>query len=189
VSAGQVVVRVVDEGANWLTLTVAVAGVLLAATSLIWQWLSYRLGGPRLTVSLRIGYYEPGQGQLVSSSVSGGDLLDAQMAAQGLTVKLLGVEVLNVGRMPITIDTAQAMCESGVAFSEVGGAWNPPSGSRLEPHSSQSWWVQWDQVLRMVTASSAIPKWNRPQKVWMELRAATRKSIRTKESVSVAPVR
>jgi hypothetical protein len=181
----QVVVKVVNTGgAEAVTLAVAIVGVVLSSAALMWQWFSYRLGGPRLRVELKKGY--AGVGQLVSSPVN--VEADAQMAAQGLNEKLLGVEVKNVGRLPISIDSAVARAENGASFSNPGLPLNPEQGFRLEPSSSASWWVSWNAVRAMISATAAVkPEWNRPQKVWMVVRPAAGKDVKTKQHLIVSP--
>ena len=124
--------------------------------------------------------------KLVSSPV--GLDADSQMASQGLAQKLIGVEVRNVGRLPISIDGAEASMENGASFTETNFPANPPHGARIEPHSSESWWVRWEAVVAMATASAAVkPEWNRPQEVRMVVRPSAGKRKRTKEISMVSP--
>lgn len=183
--AAQIIVKVVapSSGTNTVTLVIAVLGLVAALGSLLWQWFSYRLAGPRLKVALRRGYMGPG------NLVSGRADFDAsaQMALQGLTEQLIGVEVQNVGRLPISIDGAQAKFESGMLFGETLTI-NPVVGMRLEPHSSESWWVRWDALVAVATASAAAnPKWNHPQKIRMVVSPAAGKKKETKEHVLIRP--
>jgi hypothetical protein len=181
----ETIVKVVTSGGTGvLTLAVAIIGLVLAIVSLLWQLFSFRLQGPRLRITLKKGYF--GVGNLVSSPI--GVDADVQMAAQGLTEKLIGVEVQNVGRMPISIDGATAKLENGMMFTETNLSLNPAIGTRIEPHSTETWWVRWDNVIRMATASAAInSKWQRAQQVRMQVKPAAGKLRETKEHLLVSP--
>ena len=90
--------------------------------------------------------------------------------------------------MPITIDGAQAVNEAKVRWAEIQNPLNPPAGFRLEPHSAETWWTEWDGVLRTVTTLAATnSKWNRDQKVWMVVRPAGGDEQRTRESIVFKP--
>ena len=110
------------------------------------------------------------------------------MASQGLTTLLIGVEITNVGRLPASVHSAAAKTEFGVSVEELSLAVNPQSGVRLEPHSSVTWWVQWQSVQTAASVwALSHPEWNRAQKVRMVVRPAVGKHIETKESIPLRP--
>lgn len=185
--AAQVMVKVISQpsGTNVATLVIAVLGLLTALGSVVWQAVSYSRSGPRLRITMKRGYV--GMGQMVSGPVK----LDStkQMADQGLTERFVGVEVTNVGRLPISIDGAEARMENGMAFMETGLSINPPAGTRIEPHSSKSWWVRWEMAVAMVQTTAAIgsEKSNRALKVRMMVKPTVGKPLTTKEHISISP--
>ena len=64
-TATPIEVRISASSDSAITLGIAVAGLLLAMASLVWQWVTFRLNGPRLKLVLKRGY--SGGGQLVSA--------------------------------------------------------------------------------------------------------------------------
>lgn len=186
-SGTEVVVKVVhDSAADIVTLVIAILGLVISVASASWQVWSRRLDDPRLRVQLLRGYL--GNGGIISAPASAADSWQL-MASQGYTERLLGVEVTNVGRFPISVENAIAQAEpSGVSFHRPGWHINPEQNHRLEPFSSASWWVDMPSIAAMVQAGAGTkPEWNQTQQVRMVVRASGGKSAKTKESLAVSP--
>ena len=85
--------------------------------------------------------------------------------------------------MPISIGHTAALTKYGIRLSNPAASYNPADDFRLQPHSSESWWVDLASIQRAVTADSAVrPEWrNRQQKVWMTAQPGARKEVKTKE--------
>lgn len=179
------IVNQITTTGGGITEILAVVGVVLAALSLFWQAIQYRLGGPSLKSNILRGYTDGTN--LVSGSVDNDQ--EDLMSKQGLTTKLLGMEIINKGRMSISIRHASALTESGVRLSHPASPLNPPSEFRLEPHSSNTWWVELSDVEKAVSADSVVrSEWRgRSQKVRMTAKPGAGKDITTKGFLLVAP--
>lgn len=163
------IVKVIQQPPkDTVTEVVAIIGLIAALASLAWQAGSYWLGGPRLKLELLWGYWDGGN--LMSAQID--HPTDQMMAAQGMRTKLIGVRVTNRGRMAITVDQVMAQAESGVAFGSPGQAYNPQPKFRLEPHSSETWWVDLAGAVAAIRAYATVKKpelQGRSQKCWIRV--------------------
>ena len=76
-----------------VTLVFAVLGLVLAVASLVWQFASFQLSGPRVRVRLREGLRDL-QGVLIGPPA---------MYPNAVGEHVLAVEVVNSGRLPATV--------------------------------------------------------------------------------------
>jgi hypothetical protein len=167
-----------------VTLVVAITGVALALGSLAWQAATFILSGSRARVKLRRGAIQrDALGRIVRVAgplqPSARDL--ALMRSQGFTRDLLIVEVRNVGRLAVSVESATAEAEGGWGFAVLQDPENTALPFRLEPGAKESWHVDL-APLQMVADSEGKPK-----RAWMSVELGTGKVLRTKQTVMLEP--
>lgn len=87
-----------------VTLVVAIVGLTLSAVSLVWQWATFFLAGPRVRVRLHEGLAHPGgAGVVLAPHEAYTEEGLASLAAQGFTEPVFGIEVINLGRLATTV--------------------------------------------------------------------------------------
>jgi hypothetical protein len=91
--------------------------------------------------------------------------------------------------MAITIEQAMAETESGNAIGDLGQAYNPERNFRLEPHSSETWWVSLAGIEAVITADSKVrSEWKtRLQKVRIRVTRGDGKTKRTRRWIRLGP--
>jgi hypothetical protein len=128
-----------SSGTDTTTLVIAVVGLALAAASLAWQTATFALTGSRVRADILRGAI--GRGGLVSSPPEKWNANSpAALAAQGFTEPVVAVEVRNVGRMAVSVQKVTAYLDNGIGFSPTQT--ETPLPFRLEPGSSEKWWVE-----------------------------------------------
>jgi hypothetical protein len=134
------------------TLAIATAGLGLAMLSLGWQAATFVLSGSRVRVDILKGSL--GRGSLITGPPdTWQDIANiSALAAQGFTEEVLAVEVRNVGRMPVSVEKVTASLANGIAFEESQYQ-HAPLPYRLEPGSSQKWWVTLPALKAALAAS------------------------------------
>jgi hypothetical protein len=159
------------------TLVIAVVGLALAAASLAWQAATFALTGSRVRADVLRGVI--GRGVLVTYPPENwGSASAAAHAAQGFTEEVVAVEVRNVGRMAVSVQKITAYLDNGIGLSPVQT--QPPLPFRLEPGSSERWWVEAAQVRAAIIASERTGVGGSQSKVHIAVDLATGKVVKTK---------
>jgi len=157
------------------TLAIAVLSLVLSVVSLTWQAATFVLSGSRVRAYLTRGARNA---DVVVTAPSGWQ----QLAAQGLTEEVIGIEVRNVGRLAASIDTVHAALAGGTKTTMLQSISGPPLPHRLEPQSSAAWYLPAAPVRAAVGAQAEVLRRANPCKVWMEVTVAG-KIVRTRQSI------
>lgn len=131
-----VVVRVVvvnaGSGASWVTLAIAIAGLVLSLASIGWQAFAFRRSGHHIHVSLKVGILSGSVlGELIYKGHPSLEVMDEALK-RGFTLVVIAI-IRNDGRQAVTIE----MCEwrthtTGTAGTTAGD----PLPRQLEPGAS-----------------------------------------------------
>lgn len=170
-----------------VTLIIAILGFVIALVSCVWQiatwfWSTAR---PRATMmhGILIG---SGAGMTVTRSVgkNGNPYPVEQMRRQGYNgPEIIGIEVVNHGRAPMSITKFEVKHESGASFVPIGEAIGPAFPHRIEPGASQSWFARMEMIREAASAASDV--WKTGRTVSIEATLATGKTIKTRQSMQV----
>ena len=138
-TAHQIVVHTtVHSGDNAATILGAV-GVILALASLGWQAFTFLRSGSRVEVVLRHG------GTDFTRVVTMEGPLRAEQASllqsQGLHQPVFGIEVINSGRGPTSVQAVEVAFDNGAAFTGEYLANSPTFPHRMEGESETTWFV------------------------------------------------
>src|SRR3954451_16923534 len=125
------------------SLIVAIVGVTLASASLAWQAASFALSGHRVRVELRRGGIRRGPGGTarLAGPLSPSASQVQMMREQGFNDDLVIVEVRNVGRMAVSIESVSINADDDWGFSYLSDPENPSLPHRLEAGSKESWHI------------------------------------------------
>lgn len=175
---------VVESGANAITLVLAIIGIVLGVASLSWQAASFFLAGPRVKVQLLRGAV--GQSGIVTGPIGAVRSSHDHLISQGFEEELLSINVVNHGRLAVSVERWHAVFENGMQFTQPRDPINADFPYRLQPHDSQTWHVRMSSLLPIIQASYASETWRGPhQRVWMSVTLAGDKTKRTKESLTL----
>lgn len=167
-----------------VTLIVAIVAVALACASLAWQGASFVLSGSRVRVKLRRGAIRrglPGGTARIAGPLN--PRLDDYeiMRRQGFTDEVLIVEVRNVGRMAVSVESVSLDADDGWGFAHPGDPENATLPHRLEAGSRQSWHIALEPLQAIVDLDRKV------RKAWMTVELGTGKALRTKDEVRIEP--
>lgn len=129
-----------------------------------------------------VGAVNPSGGGLVLAPATADDAIRhlRLLAAQGFNQQVVAIEVVNVGRLPITVRRWNARIESGYSYTLLDDPLNPALPHRLEPGESATWCARLHDLERLVRTLD-----EGPQNVRMGVELGTGKGLRTKETVLV----
>jgi hypothetical protein len=163
------------DGFAVVTLVFAVLGVVLAVVSLVWQAVTFLLGGARVKTRLLLGGLGPGGAILWEL----GDE-SAELSPEDLPV--VAVEVTNSGRTDL--DVVGWGLDYGRGLTFIPSPWSPNKELpfRLKHGSQQIWFVKREDADH---AANAV---GRAHAVSGFVRLGTGHTERTKEQLDVAPV-
>ena len=158
--------------------------ICIAALSLGWQIALWLLGGRRVKVSLLHGV--AGRAGIAAGPVSANPAgrIEA-MRSQGFNgPELLGIEVVNVGRLPVTVTEYTVRLRGGaVSFTPKGDALGQALPFRLEPGEAESWYVD---IAAARTLAQAHRSMGKPgSQAIMSVRLGTKQEKRTRQSLRV----
>lgn len=131
-----VIVRVVvvhaGSGTNWITLAVAIAGLVLSLASVGWQAFAFRRSGHRIHVSLKVGILSGDVlGELIYNGYPSLEVMD-DFVKRGYALVLIAI-IRNDGRQAVAVE----MCEwTTNAFSTAGTVAGDPLPRQLEAGAS-----------------------------------------------------
>jgi hypothetical protein len=117
------------------TTILASLGVALSLASLVWQALSFRLSGSRVSAEVRTGMKNATAASTIAGTASETHL--AILRAQGFDEPTLAVRVINAGRAPTSVVKLDITFGKGAATSNT--VFDPPLPFRLEGESEQTW--------------------------------------------------
>ncbi|MFC6160282.1 phosphoribosylamine--glycine ligase [Kribbella jiaozuonensis] len=170
-----------------VTLIIAILGFVIALVSCVWQiatwfWSTAR---PRATMMHGI-IVGPGTGTAMVGPIgkNGAPFPVKQMRRQGYNgPEIIGIEVVNHGRAPMTVTKFGLKHESGVGFVPIGEAIGPTFPHRIEAGASQSWFAPIEMIREGVSAASDV--WKTGRAVSIEATLATGKTIKTRQSMQI----
>lgn len=167
-----------------VTLIVAIVGIVLAGASLAWQAASFVLSGSRVRVNLRRGALRrggPGGLARLAGPLNPSESDYEMMREQGFTDDVFIVEVRNVGRMAVSVESVSLDTEGGWGFAHPGDPENPALPHRLEPGSKESWHVA------IAPLQALVDRDKKARKVWMTVELGTGKALRTSDEAWIRP--
>lgn len=170
-----------------VTLIVAILGFAIALVSCVWQiatwfWSTAR---PRATMLHGI-LVESGGGLSITRAVgkNGEPYPVQQLRQQGYGgPEVIGIEVVNHGRAPMTVRRFDLKHESGASFVPTGQVTGPAFPHRIEPGASESWFVPAEMIREASAAVSEVSKTGRT--VSIEATLATGKTIKSRQSMQI----
>jgi hypothetical protein len=165
-----------------VTLVIAVLGLALSVASLSWQAAAFVLSGSRVKVELRHGAQD-GVGNLMHGPPGTHDA--RLLASQGFVHELLGVQVRNVGRMPVDVEKVEAVLPKGIRFSHPQGHLGPSLPHRVQPHSSQTWFLDMQPIRKAVYANAQTFGLPATQPVYVAVGLGTGKTAETNQRILV----
>ena len=125
-----------------LTLVVAILGALTGVAALVWQAVTFALSGGRVKVALKTAWLGPG-GAIIGEP---GTWKPGQPPAAAYDTECFGVEVRNVGRLPVSV-TGWGVKVGPAELGDVQNVWNKPLPHRLEVGEAVTWFVEARQVM------------------------------------------
>ncbi|MGN6867450.1 MAG: hypothetical protein ACTHMY_03490 [Solirubrobacteraceae bacterium] len=159
-------------------------GVVLALASLGWQAFTFLRSGSRVEVVLRHGATDftrvvTMQGPLHAEQAR-------QLQSQGLHQPVFGIEVINSGRGPTSVQAVEIAFDNGAAFTGEYLA-NPPAlPHRMEGESETTWLMD---AIHVHSAATAFYKFGNPPGQPQVVRGRVRLGGRKKPVVSKNAIR
>lgn len=156
-------------------------GLVLAVASLVWQFATFRLNGPRIRTTLRIGTV--GAGLTTTPVRPGWQQSLVQLVEQGAGQPVVAVEVRNVGRAASTIIGYQAQLDNGMTYmltsAPLGGVTLP---HRLEAEDQVTFWMPYEDCVRFMHGSRMTSRPGRA--LTMRVQLGSGRSVETKEKLA-----
>jgi hypothetical protein len=148
-------VTVNSAGPNWVTLIIAIAGVVLSIGSLCWQAYTFVLSGGRIRIEVKIGGFgDHGFVQLMEN---------ADLPVSLPSLKQAGFEpivvatIFNTGRMSIVIQQCSWATKDKALTSSPIGKWPATQlPCRLEPHDRCVCIVELKNIIGWITDEEGI---------------------------------
>lgn len=168
------------SGYDIAALIIAGIAGAMALASLVWNIAEFRLSGPRVKVELCFGAVGPAG--LVSAPAPPRD--PQFIIRQGFTDPLVGINVVNRGRVSTEVHHFRCKLSNGFALADVQAGFNPPLPFVLDPHRAQTWWLPAMEVNALVHASGRVG--DSARRAHMEIDITGPKTHRTKSFALVA---
>jgi hypothetical protein len=163
------------SGYDIAALIIAGIAAAMAVAALVWNIAEYRLTGPRIKAHLLFG--AAGWGGLVSKRGSPPSNAQA-ISSQGFTETLVGIELVNQGRVSTQVHHFGYRLSNGFSIMDVGHAVNKPLPFILEPHQSEMFWVSAGEVATLVSVTAQSAR--AATTAHMEAEITGPKTVRTK---------
>ncbi|MFB9749216.1 phosphoribosylamine--glycine ligase [Leifsonia shinshuensis] len=167
-----------------IALLVSVFSLCVAALSLGWQIALWLLGGRRVSIQLRHGVL--GDGGIAAGPVGNGKANDISSMRHQVFVgpEVVGVDVINVGRLPLTVSEYSLRVKGGqFSFVPHGEVIGRPLPFRLEPGESETWYVDAADARALARVHRDMGK--RVAEVFMAVKLGTREEKRTKQTLAL----
>lgn len=165
------------NAALWL----AIAGIVLSAVSLTWQAATFRLTGSIVRAELKHGGV--GMGGVLFGSP--GTYSQSLLASQGFTQEVIGVEVFNRGRLPVSITGWALQIEGKETFSMTTQQVGPPLPYRLEAGANERWFMPMAMLRPAVATSVETFHRRSPSSIRGLVALGTGGTVKTKQSMKV----
>ncbi len=105
----------------------------------------------------------------------------AMMHERGFIEEVLIVDVRNVGRMSVSVESVSANTQDGWGFARLADPENPTLPHRLEPGTKETWHEILAPLQRIVDTDG------KRRQAWMTVELGTGKVLRTKQTTLVVP--
>jgi hypothetical protein len=153
-----VIVRVVivhsSSGTGWITLAVAIAGLVLSLASIGWQTFAFRRSGHRIRVKLRVGILRgDALGELIYKDYPSLELM-GDMVKRGFSLVLIAI-IRNDGRQAVAIEMCEWKTHKNSTAGTIAG---DPLPKQLEAGASCRVAFDLDALLLMLSFSGVTPK-------------------------------
>jgi hypothetical protein len=162
-----------------VALVFALIGTSLSILGIGWQIASWVLNGRRIKVKMLHGLAGRGGFATMKSetSLSSGVSKLAVMRKQGFKgPEVLGIEVINVGRIPVT--GYAVACDGGFSYSPIGQVLGKPLPCRIEPGETETWYTEAADARTLVSSLPAIGR--TASRIWMTAKLGTGQVKRTR---------
>lgn len=166
-------------------LAIAILGLLVAGLSFGWQIATWALSGRRVDVRLLHGVQ--GRGGFAVGEVGRDSRARdmSSMRAQGWNgAEVIGIEVINIGRAPVTIKSYSVHAVGGgMAYTPHGDIIGRGLPYRLEAGESETWYSDMQDARALLHALPAIGK--SASRVRMSVSLGTKQERRTRRTLRV----
>lgn len=167
---------------DFAAILISVFSLAIAACSLGWQVAVWTLSGRR--VRLRLLHGVAGRGGFAVGAVDRSETtLDlTSMRRQGWDgPEVIGVEVVNVGRAPVSVRgySVQAI-GGGMSLRPVGDIVGPALPFRLEPGESETWYSDARDARALLSSLAAIGRQSRSVRMAVSLGTGQERATRRK---------
>jgi hypothetical protein len=165
---------------------VAAAGFGLAAASLTWQSVTWRLSGSRAKAKvLKAAIQQTGTAYATLPVDEPWEEV-GKFANQGFTRKALFLRVINTGRQPAQVERWMVRFPGKVRVGELNSPLGPSLPHRLEVGASASWGIELETLMPMVK-QLCEKRGKKSVKVCIEVELGHDKTIRTRRRARLHP--
>jgi hypothetical protein len=177
-----------DTALEVASIVVGAGGLALAAASLTWQAVTWRLSGGRVKAELLVGAIQT-IGNMSVTFPAGHPLKDLDdIADQGFTRKSLFLSARNTGRLPVVVEQWVVLFPGGIRIRQLNSRLGPDLPHRLDVGESAQWAIELETIMPTVQWFRAEKKLakvlrRRSVKVRIEVGLGDGKVIRTPEKV------
>lgn len=167
---------------DFAAILISVFSLAIAACSLGWQVAIWALSGRR--VRLRLLHGVAGRGGFAVGAVDRSEKpLDmSSMRRQGWDgPEVIGVEVINVGRAPVSVRGYSVKAiGGGMSLRPVGDIVGPPLPFKLEPGESETWYSDARDARALLSSLAAIGRTSRSVRMAVSLGTGQERATRRK---------
>ncbi len=145
------------SGVDAVTLVLAILGFVLSVASLLWQFVSWRLSGPRVRVEMRVGATNGQRIGTVPVNASWRESLDFMAKQDNLLSRVLVAKIVNSGRQSTSVvNYSAAIDDAGMQVGVLAAPFgSPPLPHRLEAESQVSYYLDLNDLLKVLAALEA----------------------------------
>lgn len=187
------VVRLRAAAVSVGTVTTSTLAIILSAVSLVlaclalgWQVALYLLTAGRPKATLMQGVMARSGAYVVPVSRDGQPLNADQLRSQGADgPEMIGIQVTNHGRMPISIESVALHTRGGsMTYMPIGDRIGPDLPFKVEPGTNQSWYMPIRNAQALASTSRDIAK-EPVTGVYARAHLGTGKSVDTPQTLRV----
>lgn len=169
-----------------LSLLISCLSLVVATAALTWNVVQWLLSTGRAKVTLLHGFrthYGIYAGP-VTKSGAGFDL--DSLRAQGIPgTGVVGIEVINTGRAPLSVQKVTLHSRgSSISLTPVGMMQGPALPHRIEPGENASWYVDTKEAATLNRLTRSTAK-KRATGTYMSAQTGTRKTHKTRATLKV----
>lgn len=164
------------------TFVIAVFGAVVAAGSATWNVAQWRLSGGRAKVRLVMGNATP-SGLMVGEPSEATSRNIQRLAEIGFAKQVVGVEVSNVGRAAITVQSwALKTTKTEVSYIPITDSVGPPLPCTIDPGAQQTWVVDMQEGVSLLHTAAEF-EGSDGEKICGTARLGTGQQLQTEKSV------